>query len=1499
MKNCTYKIKIQRNGKEEIIELRNEKELDEFLISNDYGKNWVKGILTTDLVFSINPQQQTITKLDEITKVTKTRTVSSKSVTQNDDTNIDSEEVEHILKNTVGVLDSISKLKQPGNTSSTLSPAYDEVKVKENRILYYLAKKIVDSRTDAEALFEKEKQSWELYRLAGEEIHDIFHSVITGEAEHPRKILSDELADNIRKQVVNFINSIYNKYGKNAKIFSEFSILSKELDPDVQTMLEYGEGVDAFSGRIDMLVVDEKGRVHVYDFKVSRKDPGNWNETYNAIISEDYWSSAKKIATSYQLAFYNAILRQYKITPTSMNIVPIHIDLEYKDSNKIEASKIIGAKINQTIENPPGILAGKYLENAMYYIPSNPDFKELKKVNENYQKLLPSKSIDTQVRHFTADVNYYRNKKGFVQYTQPTDDKYDTYKYYFYKRGIGAGKRVYCKDEEDLIKQLGEYVNELNNKNGIELVQLGYKIKDAISGKIDWKSVGDDFTLGQASFISHELERYIKNKWNFHQDETANAAGIFVFSKNGKSEIVMMTEKPLNTIIQMAKGRSILGDYYEDFQWDRTRWLVASNGNLKLIQALCYVAENQEFFLGNKIAEIKCINPWHQREVNALNSLLLDNFKRLNLESKANINLDGSCFLDDITACIDAADDRFKMLNLETSFCIIDEAAREEYTQEWILKKINGLRNTYKDLNDTNTYSAENPAWQAMTYLTKAYLKILGYQTFNENDPGDWLNKGFNIMGLRTTSGQNSPSANMRMLYKLINQYSTDVRQETLKVIAPVQAAFKEFFDEKGSMKILGGEYKYFDEWFEKDEKGNISTAFRLVDPDDLNIPLSKKSRTALRMFLDTMAYLRHPDMPEERREEYKHTLEYREVPILERRFGRRFSKNPIKALVMQWKQQKSLYEDVFADDVTDREQWFKDDLSQERLFNRFVKYDFNSEARERVINDYGVDALETDIERVFLEAAQAYTKAQVSKKYIPAINGFKLSMKYMEQAQNNNFEQTYKAMMDSIQKKIYGNPIIPKDLQGAYAVLSGIRGVFSGMTLGLSSKAFAREMLQGFWTGASRSMVEQLPGVNLETYTKAFMLVLQEAPKNASVMNKLPQLNAIYGMANYSLNDIADQQRLNWYGIKNFTQQSLYITSSAPDFQHRVAILIAKMMGDGCYEASMETGPDGKLQYNFKKDKRYTAYINNDITNPDYIYQRALYLENLRQFNKEGYNLKEGDDLPLAYTNREILQITQFSDLLYGHYNQESKALINDSFLGSFFMQFRTWAIAGIERWFLNPGIYNGETPKLQKTEDGEEIWYYYDSEEDGDEIIRHLCRKSEVPEEQMKKGLAAPLYQFEGNPMEGILFSLMRFSKTLLTMDSAKIKEIWKDPLMRKNLKLGIWDMGIMALFSLLVRLLFNAITGEDLSKNLTSQNWITQWTYGVLTGSTQDGQIHQILGNMIGDLNPPLVGQLKRFTESTWGVITGDDNIVYAMTRNIGAIKEFQGFAKQLTE
>ena len=145
-----------------------------------------------------------------------------------------------------------------------------------------------------------------------------------------------------------------------------------------------------------------------------------------------------------------------------------------------------------------------------------------------------------------------------------------------------------------------------------------------------------------------------------------------------------------------------------------------------------------------------------------------------------------------------------------------------------------------------------------------------------------------------------------------------------------------------------------------------------------------------------------------------------------------------------------------------DRAEFYTSDLATEKLYNHFIRYE-DPNRREVLIDKYGVDALEDDVERVFLEAAQVYTRAEISRKYLPAINGFKLSLKYAEQHQHNKLTESYKAIVDSITKKIFNAPIMEEGLRGIYAGLSGIRQTFSTLTLGLSSQAFAREMLQGF----------------------------------------------------------------------------------------------------------------------------------------------------------------------------------------------------------------------------------------------------------------------------------------------------------------------------------------------------------------------------------------------------------------------------------------------------
>jgi hypothetical protein len=58
--------------------------------------------------------------------------------------------------------------------------------------------------------------------------------------------------------------------------------------------------------------------------------------------------------------------------------------------------------------------------------------------------------------------------------------------------------------------------------------------------------------------------------------------------------------------------------------------------------------------------------------------------------------------------------------------------------------------------------------------------------------------------------------------------------------------------------------------------------------------------------------------------------------------------------------------------------------------------------------------------------------------------------------------------------------------------------------------------------------MVKQHGSVTLESYNKAIGYVLQDLPNNPSGISMVQQLNAVYGMANYSLGNVVNQRRTN-----------------------------------------------------------------------------------------------------------------------------------------------------------------------------------------------------------------------------------------------------------------------------------------------------------------------------------------------------------------------------------
>jgi hypothetical protein len=81
--------------------------------------------------------------------------------------------------------------------------------------------------------------------------------------------------------------------------------------------------------------------------------------------------------------------------------------------------------------------------------------------------------------------------------------------------------------------------------------------------------------------------------------------------------------------------------------------------------------------------------------------------------------------------------------------------------------------------------------------------------------------------------------------------------------------------------------------------------------------------------------------------------------------------------------------------------------------------------------------------------------------------------------------------------------------------------------------------------------------------------------------------LNKVYGFANEDLNRLVENSTLSANGVAGNYSRWMYIANSAPDYFNRLALFIAKMVEDKCWEAHT-LDKDGNLVYDFNKDGRF-----------------------------------------------------------------------------------------------------------------------------------------------------------------------------------------------------------------------------------------------------------------------------------------------------------------------
>lgn len=1522
---CKYTLDV--NGQAQRV-FSSEQELDAFLADNIDSIIETFVDKTMNKIYSIDPQQGTINKINAIKQ--SIANVEQEVIRYGEDP--EEYETYYKIPNAIGVNKFFSKYGDPADPSKPLNVPFNSKAWKTNHINDLTKALIEQGKSESEAhalatkITEDTEASWKDLTDIGTEIHSILESVIKNDPSVVKSKILDEngLTDQVKSEAQQLINRIKLRHGGDCQFMSELGIMSKTINPDIKALMP--ESKDAISGVIDLLVIDRDGTAHIYDFKVSRKNVGNWEETLNKVLNDtDSWHSAKKRNITNQLAAYNAILQQYGIKVASCNVCPIKLDVEYTDENKSSISKFTNVKFNDILHNIKGTRSGQAFNNVLQII--SPEVKltneSMLKVFNALEEIAPNVDIQMKVERRHSDVEFYKNHPEVIALRKLPKDHakaIEGYKYMFREKGIGKERWEYATDDSDLEIKLNNYVEKLNAQKSNELTVIADDLQAILGGDMEFEDLVKNYRDDQRQFITNQFKRYVDQNWNFVKDENLNSAGYFIFRKSGRTEIVMISNKPLLQTLNLGVGTTLLGKTLANEHVNTKEIYEANYGSLELMKAMIYISQNQDLFVDDKIAEIRVINPWAMtnKEMPSLNSQLINNYNSICLQNQNSENLKSirtDIFWDDVTALVAGAHDREAAAGSGwLDFELVPDARDELYNADWIYKQITSIRSKYSKLHNPENYNPDDDVWNAYVYLYRAYMAANGVFTASETSPGQFFGKNITeFNGYMISSAQFSSSINHRVFGEVLDQYANEVRGTMYKMGLKIQNAFNEFYKEARVLKALGGERDLFKSWFVTKADGSIDEHFCLKNPDSPDFQGSPKAKKALKAFLETMAKLRWPNMTEAELEDLKLDpfSEYYQVPLTQATFTQQAKNlNVWTAFKNKIKEGWQITTDMFAEDEgkgnngIDIREMFK---SQHRsVYNKFA---LTPEQRLQKIQEHGIGFFETHLEIVFNEALQAYVKQNVSKKYVPIFQGMRLSLAFQKHHSKQSLDKVIDTFDKLVKSKFYGESIIEEDLQPLQRFIGMIKKGFSTMALSLNFTSFFRETLHGMYTGATRAGVKFIDGIDEASWIKANAYMLKEAPKNFSGVSMLQQLNQIYGMSNMSLSNVANQRRMNWFGIRNWDRSTAFLTAWAPDFQHRMSILVAKMMKDGSWEAH-SVDSEGNLVYDWKKDPRFKEYITGNTSHKDYLYQKTLYLKYLEEFNRigmkkdDGTEYAEGDALPQAYPPKEGQRIKNFADYLYGHYDDESRALLNDTLFGGLFMQYKTFTTALVEQYFNKPGVYNTEQLKQQYdpiTKERLYVKYVYPNPDNTGIPQKEIIKESELTDEDRNSGLVESYIKWEGDPMEGVFRSAWSTIKAM--KDPDKFKELWNNPTKRAGFLLAINDTFLMALIAMIINALFGTGLGVDEPLNQSKvrqaarqDSPATSFAYNVLWGATQDTNMVQLLTGMFSDVNPPVLTAGKRLAQSMGSVLAGNKGVAEALSSNFGAVREFQYAIRQ---
>ena len=867
--------------------------------------------------------------------------------------------------------------------------------------------------------------------------------------------------------------------------------------------------------------------------------------------------------------------------------------------------------------------------------------------------------------------------------------------------------------------------------------------------------------------------------------------------------------------VKLPKGNYILGAFMSDQLSHNSAdslTMVSTKGNIELIETLLVMNQMKNLFTDRftGIGNVKLICPSQQTGLEVPNKQLLYNFSRLCNQASVENNFKTDANSEGVIRMASYVDllkqDFVEVISKSNEYGMsgLDRELKNSVSKlDWKGKSNEELKASLIEIdkklveqypevtqNIRDKLDDNNPQYKLHKDILYAIAELSGVKMVQQLDEQKKFdlntNLGSDKVGLGGTMIDNPGTLQSAILNQATNQV-TIAYQNTRDIITQFDAELRERVKKLKESKGFG--------WIQQNITSNQTTELyknmydktssdvKFVNPWDNNVALDDAEREFLKYAIikinstrgngiDLKKMMKNPDLMGEliaKDTEGK----YLKAPLVKGDFSSEvamrggianFIRNRFKYLSV-WNAQtrvelKKKIDDTVTKLLSSEQSELVKKGEQWEAINTMSDLDDpkNKERREELINRRGKEYFEHNLETLLLKQHSAYTLAEELNKVFPVIQSLLIHLNSQGAILNTQFTNDIQYLLDYIKTKIHNQPMEDRTTQEAT-----LRDITNEMMKWASRLALAfnprqtYQFLDGIWQDI-KLFVKQPDGTmafTKENLTWAWKFVMGDLFGNYGDNRSITELlNMKYGINDMDMNTYIDRIKSDNTGLMTHFWDTGFRFSSRPDYYNRMTIFIAQMRADGAFEA--HSVKNGKLVYDWTKDKRFAAFANNDQSNiTEYNRAKSNYITLARQLVEEGarnddgslfiLDIKNPKPLPKAYSNRESEGRKAFSDRIYGYYAHEKKSMFNSTFVGALTMQMNTY-------WSAKKNQY---IQQRSYTQEG----YYVDYEEDGVKWYWKVTEDGQLEPTTENTGL--PIQVWKGRPQEGIIITLINLGK------------------------------------------------------------------------------------------------------------------------------------------